>query len=112
MAPLNQVNIAQELTAFFQLARTVSVFWNAPGLQSRQRRVRLLQEEIGSGERAQLPLETSVGRCSSSKEICYRKEKNPLCLTLPFCSHGIPGILNVAGSVTAFYYLIKLSLMY
>lgn len=46
-------------------------------------------------------------------KICHKKKKKkPLCVTLPFHSHEILGILNVAGSITVFYYLIKLSIMY
>lgn len=41
-----------------------------------------------------------------------KKKKKPLCITLPFRSHEILGILNVAGSIVVFYYLIKLSVMY
>lgn len=60
---------------------------------------------------------------SSFLEICWelqffkicpkeKKKKNPLSVTLPFHSHEILGMLNVAGSVMVFYYLIKLSIMY
>lgn len=48
-------------------------------------------------------------------KICHQKKKinkKPLCITFPFHSHEILGILNVAGSITVFYYLIKLSIMY